>query len=418
MRDPLLCRPRRVCWAGAVLLAAISCGCSKTPEKKESATNAAPSVKVVAVRAQEVPQSIKIQGSLLADEQAVVGVKVAGRVEQVAVDIGAQVKRGTPLAVLDLADFKVRIKQAEAEEAAVRARLGLKADQQGKDLDRAKVPSVLQEKALLEGARSAYDRALALGRGSAISAEEMQVYHTNLKVAETRYLTALQAIDEQVALLDKNANSRALAENALADATITAPFDGIVAVRNVAPGVFLQVGDPVVTLVRANPLRFHGGVPEKHSLRVAPGQEVLITIEGQTAPLVGKVSRISPMLNLASRSLPIEVDVPNPDLRLRAGLFAEAEIIVNPKAMALVVPRSAVFDFAGVEKVAVVEAGKAVLRRVVTGRTLGDRVVVLDGLRAGDQVALEGSAVRAGEVTVVRVSSPLSAARAPSIAAD
>jgi RND family efflux transporter MFP subunit len=404
-------RLRRSPGASCALLACILCGCGQTPEKESKAPKAAPTVQVVLVQPQDVPQTIKAQGSLLADEQAVVGVKVAGRVDQVAVDIGARVRQGKPLAVLDLADFKVRIKQARAEEAAVRARLGLKPDEDLEQLDKTKVASVQQEKALLEGARLAYERALGLRKGSAISTEEIQVYHTSFKVAETRYLSALQTVDEQIALLDKHTNARTLAENALADATITAPFDGIVAVRHVAPGVFLQVGDPVVTLVRTNPLRFHGGIPERHSLLVEPGQEALITIEGLTAPLLGKVSRLSPVLNLASRSLPIEIDVPNPDLRLRAGLFAEAEIVVNPRAAVLVVPRSAVVDFAGVEKVCVVEDGQAVLRRVVTGRALGERVEVVEGLRAGEEVAVHGATAPAGPVTAVRVSLPPASAK-------
>jgi RND family efflux transporter MFP subunit len=174
----------------------------------------------------------------------------------------------------------------------------------------------------------------------------------------------------------------------------------------VAPGVYLQVGDPVVTLVRADPLRFHAGVPERHALQVRVGQEAHIKIEGQNSPLTGKVSRLSPVLNLASRSLPIEIDIPNPDLRLRAGLFAEAEIVIDPRSRALAAPHSAVVEFAGVEKVYVVKNGQAAMRRVVTGRKLGDSVEIVEGLEAGEQIALDGAAARPGPVASVRLVTP------------
>ena len=394
-----------------VLLVGALCGCQRSSEKKAAAVAEGPrSLQVTPVQSHDLPQMITVQGSLLGDELATVGVKVAGRVDKVEVDVGTRVQRGDRLAVLDLVDFEVKVKQAKAEEASTRARLGLKPGQDPKHLDRTQTPTVVQERALVEGARASYERAVSLARGNATSAEELQVSHTALKVAEARYNSALHLIDEQIALLDMRTNAVTLAEHALADATIAAPFNGIVAARNVAPGVYLQVGDPVVTLVRTDPLRFHAGVPERHSLLVEPGQQVLITVEGQTSPLIGKISRVSPILDLASRSLSIEVDIPNPDLRLRAGLFAEAEIVVNPRAHALVVPRSALIEFAGVKKVYVVEDGKAALRRVVTGRALGDQVEIVEGLRLAEQVAIEGKTARPGPAIAVRLpSSPIAA---------
>jgi RND family efflux transporter MFP subunit len=374
-------------------------GCHKSPEASNGARlEPVPSVKVAVAQMQEAPQTIKVQGSLLGDEHAVVGVKVAGRTNKVDVDIGARVRRGDRLAVLDLEDFKVKVQQAAAEVASVRARLGLKPGAKAEDLDRTKAPPVLQEKALVDGAKAEYTRGLDLEVNKAIAAEEVQSRKTNLNVSEARYLSALHKVDEVIATLEVQNHLLTLAEHALADATITAPFDGIIAARHVAPGVYLQVGDPVVTLVRTDPLRFHAGVPEHHALRVEPGQDVIISIEGKTSPLIGKVSRLSPVLNLGSRSLPIEVDVPNPDLALRAGLFAEAEIVVNPRARVVTVGRAAVIEFAGVEKVCVVQDGKATLRRVVTGRTLGERVEIIEGLRGNETIALDGKSVRPGSV--------------------
>src|SRR5204863_1807598 len=109
----------------------------------------------------------------------------------------------------------------------------------------------------------------------------------------------------------------ALAQHAQADARIVAPFAGIIEERHIAPGTYLQVGEPVVALVRTNPLRFRAGIPERSALYVRLCQEVRIYFEGEAAPLVAQVSRISPSLDVANRALAVEVDVPNRDGHLR-----------------------------------------------------------------------------------------------------
>ena len=390
-------------YCACALLIGTLVGCNHAPQK--ATTKSEPVVEnmdVAPVQLHDSPQTIKVQGSLLNDEQAIVGVKVAGRVEKVQVDLGASVRRGDVFAILDAQEFQIKIKQHQAEVASVRARLGLKNGQPVDKLDPSKTPIVVQEKATLDGAEASYRRAAMLARTGGIAPEEVQLRETAYKVADARYVAALHQVDEQIALLDKHTNTLLLAEQALADATVTAPFDGMVAERHVSPGVYLQVGDPVVTLVRTDPLRFHAGVPERHAMLLRAGQEAVITVEGQTSPLVGKVSRLSPTLNPTSRSLPIEVDVPNPNLRLRAGLFAEAEIVVNPQARALTVPQSAVVEFAGVEKVCFVKDGQAVMRKVVTGRKIGSRVEISEGLTADEQVAVNGQRARPGRVASVR----------------
>ena len=386
-------RPRR-CSAGLMLLGFLA-GCERSPESVPAKSSAAAGpVQVVPVEWHSLPQTVKLQGTLLCDEHVVVGVKVPGRVDKVDVDVGANVRRGDRLAVLDLDDFKTRIKQSQAEVAAIRARLGLKNGQPADQLDPTKAPPVVQEKALWNGAEADYRRASTLLRMGSTSPEEFQVRETALRVAEARYSAALHQVDEQIAILEKHASALVLAEQALTDATVTAPFDGIVATRHAAPGAFLQVGAAVVTLVRIDPLRFHAGVPERHALLVKVGQDALIKIEGQASPLVGKVSRVSPQLNLASRSLPIEVDVANPEARLRAGLFAEADIVIDPKHRVLAVPQSAVVEFAGVEKLSIVKDGQTVLRKVRTGQKIGNLIEIIEGVSADEQIAVDEASAR------------------------
>src|SRR5581483_4445755 len=135
--------------------------------------------------------------------------------------------------------------------------------------------------------------------------------------------------DEQIALLGVRRAELALAQQQQADATIRAPFQGVVQKRQVARGAYLHVGDPVLTLVRTDPLRFVGGVPEREALRIRMGEEVRVYLEGESKPLIAQVSRISAGLDPASRSLTFEADIPNPSGKLRAGVFAQADVVVD-----------------------------------------------------------------------------------------
>ena len=183
------------------------------------------------------------------------------------------------------------------------------------------------------------------------------------------------------------------------DAEVRAPFAGSVQQRHVAPGAYVQVGQPIVTLVRVDPLRFRGGVPERQALQVQQGQQATIRVEGQSPLRSGRVSRISPALDMSNRALTIEIDVPNPGGRTRVGVFAEADVVVEPAAQTLVIPASAIREFAGIEKAWVVRDGQAEERVLETGRRADGRVEILRGVERGELVVREAHRGRAGNVT-------------------
>lgn len=346
---------------------------------------------------------VRLQGSLMGDETVVVGAKVAGRVKEVKVDIGSSAKAGEVLVTLENEDLDLRAKQAEAQLEQARAKLGLKPGEDALKLEPNKVPSVVQEEAVRNEARSNYNRASSLVPQKAISQEELQGRLAELEVAEARVRSALNGVDEQLALVGVRQAELSLARQIRADADVRAPFDGLIQQRFVAPGAFLQVGQQVVSVVRIDPLRFRGGVPEREAMRIRVGAKIQILPEGVPKPLVAKLTRISPALEMASRALMVEADVPNPGARLRAGLFAEGEIVVDDTAQTLALPASAISKFAGVEKVTVVSDGKAGERLVRTGRRHEGWVEILEGVKAGDQVVLEASSVRPGKVIAENV---------------
>lgn len=367
-------------------------------------------VKVAAVEASPRvwPRVVRVQGSLLGDERVVVGAKVAGRIQSIGesdgppIDLGTFVEAGDALATLEPEDFELQVAEAEAQLSQVRATLGLALDQDEADLDPLEVPSVLQEKVLWDEAQAHWERAEALSLQTAISNEELQQRKALVDVAAARYQAALHRMNESVALLSIRRAQLALAQQHQRDAVIRAPFAGIVEQRFVAPGAYVQVGAPVVALVRIDPLRFHAGVPERDVPGLKLGQAVEILLEGEPQPLVAAVTRISPSLDLSSRALTIEADLPNPDLRWRMGLFAEAQIVVDPDATALAVPAGAVREFAGVQKVWTVREGRAVEQPVQIGRRSDEWVEITGGVASGDLVIVEGALTRPGPVEVAQ----------------
>src|SRR6185503_16689077 len=151
--------------------------------------------------------------------------------------------------------------------------------------------------------------------------------------------------------------------------------------RHATAGQFVAAGEPVVTLVRTHPLRLQLAVPERAAGRVRTGQPVRVIVEGDPRSYGGRVARVSPAIAQDDRTLKVEAEVPNPDGALRAGSFVDAEIVTAEARPVVLVPASAVVAFAGIEKVIVVEDGKAVEKRVRSGRHAGDRVEIAEGLQ-------------------------------------
>ena len=378
-------------------------GCSRhgaTSEEPAAATAPDETLDVVEVKLQNWPHVVRVQGTLIEDELALLGAKVAGRVKEVLVDLGSRVEAGHVVAKLDTEEFDLKVRQAEAQVAQARATLGLKGNTPDDQVDPHKASPVLQELAMLEDARLNVQRAHRLTERSVFTQEEVQARESTLRVAEARHITALNAVHEQIAVLALRRAELALTVQNRRDAVIKAPFVGIVQDRHVAPGSFVNIGQTVATIVRIDPLRFRAGVPERTATGVSVGQPIRVMLEGQGSPIEAKISRISPTLEVTTRSLLIEADIENSSARWRSGLFAEGEILVDAGQPALAVPLRSVVSFGGVEKVWTVKDNQCSPRPLRTGRRNAEFVEVLDGLQAGDVVLSDGPRGHEGVVRV------------------
>lgn len=382
-------------------------GCGHAPAAKEQgrpkvAAGPPPKVEILRVAAQPWRRTVRAQGSLTADEYSVVGAKVPGRIAESSIELGDTVKSGSTLAQMERSDLETRVAQAEATLAQACAAVGLKPTDSTDKLNKENAPPVRQEKAMLEDARGQLQRALQLRQQGAITQAETDQLQAAVDVADARYASSLNAVEERLATIALRRAELEFARQQLADATVTAPFDGLIQQRHVAPGTYVAVGQPVATLVRIDPVRFRGQVPERFALQLEVGQTVEVQLEGEAQPRVGRISRISPELDQQTRSLTFEADLPNPDNHLRAGLFAIADVVVNPESPVVAIPKSSITEFAGVERVWKLGDGEASEVPVRTGQLQGTLVEILEGIEAGDEIVVEARTARAGKVEIVR----------------
>ena len=360
-------------------------------------------MRVVDAAVGHLPRTVTVTGTLAADEEVVAGFKVAGRVSEIAVDLGSPVRKGQILARLDPTDFLLRVEQAEAALRQVRAGLGLPRDGSVGSVDPEKTALVREARAVLEEARLSRDRTALLWEKNYIARSEADASVSRLLVAESRYQAALEEIRNRQELLAERGSSLALARQQLADAVLSAPIDGAVRERKASVGEYLAAGAPVLALVRVHPLRLRVAVPERDASSVRVGQAVRVLLEGDPTVHAGRVARLSPSIQEQNRTLIVEAEVANPDGKLRPGSFARAEIVVEADRTAVMVPASTVVTFAGLEKVFVVKDGKAVEQRIRTGRRSGDRIEILEGVAAGEPVVTDpGNLVGGTPVTVTR----------------
>lgn len=404
-------------------------GCDRGAAARKPAEPAPVAVVLVSPSTATLPRTLRVTGSLFGDEDATVAAKVAGRVAAVYKDLGDVAQPDEPLLRVDPTDYELaRAEKARAFTEAL-AKLGLVA-LPGAGFQVDALPAVQRARVQAANAKARFERTeqLVHREPPLISAQELADVRTAWEVAENGVNVERLAAGAAVAQARTLEAQLRIAEQAVADTVHKAPAPERpagasaeppavgrsyeVAARLVSVGDFVQVGTPLVRLVDADPVKLRATVPERRLADVKVGQSAAVSIEAFREPFAGRVSRVSPAVDVATRSFAVEVLVPNPERRLKPGSFASAEIEVGSDE-ALLVPASAILTFAGVTKVMVEKDGKAEERPVAIGQRLADRVEVRDGLRAGDRVVEKPVAGLRTGTPIVSSSAPPARAGAP-----
>lgn len=393
-----------VCPVGLSLAAAACGGAAGQAERQETAQ--VRQVHVMPAVEDRLARTVAVTGTLAAEEQVTLSMKVTGRLDQLLVDLGSRVSKGQTIARLVPTDFTLRMNQSEAALLQARARLGLPPDGSNDTVDPEQTAVVREARAVLDEAALTQSRARTFFEQGISPKADLDAAIASFKVAESRYQDAQEEVRNRQGILQQRRSELELARQALQDSTLTSPMDGMVRERQATVGQYLAAGTPVVTIVRMHPLRLRLAIPEREAASIRLKQDVRVTVEGDSKPYEGRIARISPAIDEGSRTMMIEAEVPNADGQLRPGSFANAEIVVQAHERAIVVPTSAIVTFAGVDKVLIVKDGQSVERRVNTGRRAGDRVEIVNGLQAGEQVIVEpGNMIGGEKVSVANASS-------------
>ncbi|MCT8970966.1 efflux RND transporter periplasmic adaptor subunit [Microbaculum marinisediminis] len=276
-------------------------------------------------------------GTLLSAESADISPEIAGRIEVIAFDEGMPVNEGELLFQLDSSVY-------EAQRAEAQSNYELKQ----RNFDRA--DGLLKNKV---GTVRARDEALS----------EMQVARALLTMAEVR--------------LEKT--------------KILAPFDGIVGLRNVSRGDYVQPGAKLVNLEKIDPIKVDFSIAERYLADVRTGANVRLTVDALgDREFTGTVYAINPQIDPAGRSIALRAQVPNPDGLLRPGLFARVGLQTAVRDNAIITSEDAIVSQGGGNFVYRVVDDKAVLTPVTLGQRRYGTVEILDGLSEGDVVVVAG----------------------------
>jgi RND family efflux transporter MFP subunit len=326
-----------------------------------------PAVLTAPVRASPATASVFWPGSTLAFNSADIFARASGYIFKRNVDIGDRVKQGDLLVELAVPELDDQISQNVATLNQLRAALD-------------------QAQANLKLAQVTWDRDRPLvGEGWATQQQG------------TVDVQTLKADDAAVSVAQANAAAQ---ENLLKTlrqdrnyALVTAPFNGVITQRNVDIGSLVQgnanTGTDMFTIMNDDVLRIQLYVPQDQAFGVAPGVEAVVRVPelpGREFP--GTVTRIADALQPGTRTLLTEVDVPNPDHALPAGVYCNVELKIPRKTPSLIVPAAAIVFNADGLSVMVVEDGVARVRRVTEARDFGTTVELSAGVRDGDQVIL------------------------------
>lgn len=385
MRRDLLTETSLVVAALALALAAG--GCSKPDTAQATSRDAPKPIQVEVVREDSVRRAVDVVGTLAAVDQVTISSEADGKVSRILADLGDRVTAGQVLIQLDNEKQRYTYEQQQAVLARTLAQYGAADPQHLPDIER--TPDVQKANAEMVQATQAFDRANELFKRTLISQQALDDAQAALQSKRASYDAALQNAKNLRASIQASEATMKLAGRQLRDTEIRAPFDGFVEKRLVNLGELVKAQMPVMAVVRLNPLKVVAEIPEKMAPWIKDGQPVALQVDAyRDKTFEGKVSRISPGVNASTRAFPFEALVPNTDTLLKPGTFARVHIESGQVDTVLTLPYAALQYRYGVNRVFVVNGDRLAMRELAVGERMGERIEIVKGVKAGEQVAV------------------------------
>ncbi len=294
-------------------------------------------VKVATVTAETLKVEVTAVGTLRADETVIIRPEISGRVAILHFKEGQAVSAGEPLVTLDQAEYQAQLTGSVAQ-------TGLE-----------------------------------------------EISYQRLQDLQRKNLSSPQTVDESKARLDAARAAQKLAQVRLDKTVIRAPFAGTIGLRLVSPGAYLKPGDDIANLESLGAMKLDFRVPETYLARLATGQTLTARVDAWLdQSFEGIIYAIDPAVDPETRTVLLRARLPNKGNKLRPGLFARVNLVLEQRENALIAPEQAIVPLGQTPFVYRVVDGKAVKTPVRLGLRRPGRVEILDGLNAGDQVVTDG----------------------------
>ena len=352
------------------------------------AEDSLPVVNVQKVRRADAKTSLVLPGNIQAVTEAPILARASGYIKRRYADIGDRVKEGQVLAEIDAPELNQQIRQAKAT-----------VDQANSAIEQAE--AALQQGRSNENlARVTAQRWENLSKKGVVSRQENDTYQAQWAAQQAN----VNALEKAVAAARNNAAAVeanvARLNDLLAYQTVRAPFAGVITLRNVDAGALVNEGNTLLYRIdQTDRLRTYLNVPQADAGSVRVGQQAVLVVPDLPGHgFLGAVTRTANALDPATRTLLVEVQVPNPGALLMPGMYAQVDLSVLRKDPPLLIPGDTLVVRSDGPQVAVVAPdGRVHFARIQLGRDFGDRLEVLSGLEDGQQVVVNPSdAIREG----------------------
>jgi HlyD family secretion protein len=334
-------------------------------------------VEIATVTRATIQQELTVVGNLIGESTVSVAPRAAGRLQDVDVRLGDRVSRGQRIAKIEDFELVEQIKQQEAAQEVSQA-------------------TIRQREADLALARTNLERSMSLFEKKLIAKQVLDDNESRHQSAQAQLDLARAQSQQSKARLDE------LKIN-LGNTIITSPVNGFISRRLVDPGASVGQNAPVVEVVDISRVRLIANVVEKDLKQLQSGDTTRVEVDAFPGEMfMGRIARVSPVLDPATRTAPIEVEIPNPSFRLKPGMYARVGITLDTTKDALVVPANALVDLGGRRGVFQPLSETAVFRAVQVGNEQGQLVEIVGGLTEGQEVITTGAGqLRDGDRIVV-----------------
>lgn len=369
--------------------------------------NRAVDVDLHEVQKGDLDKYVEETGVIKVEGEAAVYSEFMGKISELWVEVGDEVKAGDVLAEFDKEEMYLQLENLKAQKREILARY----NETVKPADREEILKLenrlkVAEAELKEIKRLA-DNSKQLYEEGAISYDEYKKVMNNLTAAEAGFENAkidlelaVKGVSENIknqyeASLDQIQSQIELISRKLKDLTIKAPVDGTVLKKEIKEGSYVQQGTEMFVIGDKNRLFIESDILVKEIKDVQEGLPVIIYSEDLGIKAEGYVRKIYPTafskisdLGIEQKRVRVEIEISDKDLKVRPGYEVDVRIITERKANILMIPESAVFEYNGKDHVFVNENGRAVLRQIEAGMKSDGKVEILDGLKEGEEVIL------------------------------